>query len=223
MQNLDDLRTYYLRDTFERGTLFDVWEEGRAWGDSVTPSTYSPAYRAWIVKKVMRYIDPNAKTPILSLGCGNAVVEAELRRRRCEVLAVDALAEAVALARRKGVDAVVGDVMAWEPPHRRWRVIYADGLLGHVYEPTTGRLPVLQRARQWLAPDVGVIVLSNDAPPEGRDISPAPGVPGFHWLSTRFIAERLQDAGLHVLSAEEFPYERPHSGERRRAVVVGRV
>jgi hypothetical protein len=159
---------------------------------------------------------------LLSLGCGNAVIESELKRRGCDVLAIDALAPAVALARRKGVDAAVADVAIWDPPHRRWGVIYADGLLGHLYDPSAHRLTVLPRIRTWLESDRGVFVVSNDVPPNGGDARAAPSVPGFHWLATAFIARQLTDAAFDVLSAEEFSYERPLSGTRRRAVLVAR-
>jgi hypothetical protein len=76
--------------------------------------------------------------------------------------------------------------------------------------------------RTWLAPKRGVLVVSNDVPPQAEEIRAAPGVPGFHWLSTVFLAEQLETAGYDVISAEEFAYERPRTGSRRRAVIEAR-
>jgi SAM-dependent methyltransferase len=223
LADLAALRTFYLSDALGGHTLFDIWERGDAWGDSVTPATYSLPYRTWIVEKLMRFVVPSGANELLSLGCGNAFVEAECVTRGWQVLAVDALPQAVALARRKGVDAVVGDVLAWQPPHAHWQMIYADGLLGHVWEPSSRLSPMLSRVREWLAPDNGFVLLSNDAPPAGVDVASAPGVPGFCWLSINVIMRELETSGFRVLASEEFAYERPRSGTRHRAVVVGAV
>jgi hypothetical protein len=222
MQDLEQLRNYYCSDAFGGGSLFDVWEEGRAWGNSVTPSTYSPEYRVWMVQKLERYLDRPEEKCLLSIGCGNAVIECELRQRGCSVLAIDVLPPAVALARRKGIEAVLADVARWEPPHRRWDVVYADGLLGHMYEPARHDVPILPRMLSWLKPQSGVLVVSNDAPSGADETYAASGVPGFHWLSTVFIARKLEAAGYELVSTEEFAYGRPWSGTRRRAVVAAR-
>ena len=138
------------------------------------------------------------------------------------MLAIDVLPPAVALARRNGVDAVLADAAAWQPPHRQWDVVYADGVLGHMYDPVRGAIFNLARMRTWLAPGCGVLVVSNDIAPAGEEVRPAPGIPGFYWLSTLFIADELVTAGYDVISAEEFAYKRPRSGIRRRAVLEAR-
>ena len=51
---------------------------------------------------------------------------------------------------------------------------------------------------------------------------PATAVPGFYWLSAGYIGERLRFAGFEICETEEFVYERPLSGPRRRAVVTAR-
>jgi len=49
---------------------------------------------------------------VLDLGCGEGTIAAALIERGCEVIAVDASAEQVAAARRRGVDARVTDAAA---------------------------------------------------------------------------------------------------------------
>ncbi len=199
-----------------------MWERGDAWGDSVTPSTFDPGYRAWIVDKLERCLDGAGGGSLLGVGCGNGIVEAELVRRGRSVLAIDALPQAVRLARRKGVDAIVADATRWQPPHDRWHVVYADGFLGHVYDRYAGCDAIVRRLRSWLAPRHGVLVISNDAPSETERARPATAVPGFYWLSAGYIGERLRSAGFEICETEEFVYERPLSGPRRRAVVTAR-
>ncbi len=226
-KNKDDLVSFYVTKNTEHRSLFHVWEGGGSRGDSVTPSTYSSEYRAWMANCLATELDRNGGG-LLSLGCGNAAVEAEIVRRGYRVLAIDAMAEAVELARSKGVDAVEADIYQWQP-EETWSVAYIDGVLGHLHEPGTGLVPVLRRLRSWLVPrpdapsGVASLVASNDAPLDGSEAQPAPGVDGFHWLSADFISAQAMAAGFDGAETAEFRYRRPLSGERVRAVVIGSV
>ncbi len=222
--NREDLVAFYS----ETGapSLFHIWEDGGTRGDSVTPSTYSPKYRTWMANLISTELQENDGA-LLSLGCGNAAVEAEVMRRGYDVLALDAVADAVDLARAKGVNAVQADICEWLPD-QTWSVGYIDGVLGHLWDPIDGLIPILSRIRTWLAPESGsssgvaTLIASNDAPKDGTDVQEAPGVNGFHWLSTRLIAEQALAAGFTDVHRVEYIYSRPLSGKRSRAVVTCR-
>jgi hypothetical protein len=205
---------------------FDIWEDAGARGDSVTPSTYSREYRAWMVDKLAAELTRNNGTGLLSLDCGNVAVEGELVRRGLRVAGVDAMEEAVVLARANGVEAERADITVWSPD-RPWPLVCMDGVLGHLYEPGQGFGDYLSRLRSWLAPGAGAstatFVASNDAPRNDGPVQPAPGVTGFHWLSLDYLREQIQDAGLDDVTAEHFQYPRPRSGPRLRAGVVARL
>lgn len=225
-KQLDDLTRFYLsRDNGER-TLFEVWEAGEARGDSVTPSTYSAEYRVWISDRLIAALHRTDGDSMLSLGCGNAMVEADIARKGFRVRAVDALPEAVELARAKGVEAECADITAWSPAGR-WPVIYMDGLAGHLYSPAHGLLPALRRIRSWL--DTGgpsgtaTLVISNDAPRDGSAAQAAPGVQGFHWLSAAYLRDQAAASGFTDITVDHFSYQRPQSGTRVRAVVQAHV
>lgn len=222
MQDLSQLRQFYLGTTVDGDNLFDIWERGEGKGDSVTPSTYSLEYRQWMYELLVGVLkdDPGG---LVSIGSGNAVIEAQLTREGYDVLAADALQAAVDLARRKGVNAVQADIRVWSPPPGRWKVVYADGLLGHLYEPEVGLLPVLNHIRTWLEPAEGTIVISNDHTQSGAGVEPAPGVPGFHWLSEEFLRKETAAAGFREVSCVTFTYQRPLSGGRTRVVLTGRA
>ena len=222
MQDLEELRSFYLDDALHGRSLFDIWERGEAWGDSVTPSTYSPAYREWMLAKLEACLADSGGDSVLGVGCGNAIIEAELERRGRSVLAIDVLPEAVEIARDKGVDAVVADATTWDPPHRNWHVVYTDGLLGHLYDAETECHTILKRLHSWVEPRRGRLVVSNDAALDSDGVQSAAGVAGFHWLSTRYISGRLRSAGYEICQADEFIYHRPLSGPRRRAIVTAR-
>lgn len=219
MTDLQHLRDFYVRsDT----TLFDVWERGEAYGDSVTPSAYSPEYRRWMCGILTNLL---AERPggMISIGCGNAMVEALVARTGVPVLAVDALDEAVSLARAKGLDAVRADVRTWSPPPGEWTLVYADGLFGHLYEPGVGLRPVLTRVREWLVPTEGLLVISHDHTNDGSDAQPAPGVPGCSWLSAEYLRKQAAAAGFVEVSCAMFGYQRPLSGPRNRVVLTARA
>lgn len=223
MSRIGSLRAFYLNAIDGAQSIFHVWEGGGAKGDSVTPSTYSAAYRQWIVDRLRELFPENAPPALLSLGCGNAAVEAELVADGYTVLGVDALQEAVTLARRKGVDAVCADVLAWTPPAGPWPVIYADGLLGHLYDPDTGVRLALERFRSWLPPDGGTLVISNDGPHTDVEVESHSEVPDFTWLSCDYLHRQAKESGFQDVSSCLFTYHRPISGPRDRVIVTART
>jgi SAM-dependent methyltransferase len=222
MMDLEQLRRFYIGTTSHGETLFDTWERGDARGDSVTPSTYSAEYRRWMCELLIGYLDERPGG-MISIGCGNAAVEAEVARAGHRVFAVDVIPEAVELARCKGIETVLADVRDWSPPAGAWTVVYADGVMGHLYAPEVGLLPVLTEIRSWLAPHRGVLVISNDRPRGLANVQPAPGVPGFYWLSEAFLRKQADAAGFAELSPDTFSYLRPLSGVRERAVLTARA
>ena len=133
----NDLRSFYLSDS-EQHNLFEEWEQGVPRGDSTTPSISSPTYRWWILEHLRNALNRDRKNLLLSLGAGNAFVERVLCREGYPVLAVDALEEAVDLARRAGVPSICRNLYNWEGPADYWDVIYADGLLGHLHDGHDG-------------------------------------------------------------------------------------
>lgn len=223
---LKDLVSFYRSQSADDRNLFDVWEKGEARGDSVTPSTYSAKYRRWMREKLVGELDLHYAPRLLSLGCGNAAVEAEIVHSGYPVSGVDAMPEAIELARAKGIDAHCLDITDWIP-EETWPVIYMDGVLGHLYRPETGLLNVLERIRCWLAAPMSraatTFIASNDAPNNGTVAQTAPAVNGFHWLSGEYLQAQAYEAGFDDVSLEKFRYTRPRSGERVRAIIIARV
>lgn len=222
MTDLQQLRQFYLGTADHSESLFQAWERGDARGDSVTPSTYSAEYRQWMCDLLLGQLRAQPGG-MISVGCGNAAIEVEIIRAGHRVLGIDVIPEAVELARRKGVEAVLADVHQWSPPDGSWTVVYADGVMGHLYAPETELLPVLIRVRTWLKPVRGTLVISNDRPRGLADVQPAPGVPGFYWLSEGFLRKQAEAAGFDELSSATFSYQRPLSGARERAILTARA
>jgi hypothetical protein len=213
----EDLQAYYVEAVEE--SIFEKWERGEARGDSTTPSVCSPEYRAWMLDRLREAMGGDHEKRLLSIGAGNAMVERTMCREGYHVLAVDALLPAVEIAARHGVPSICRDIRSWDPPDR-FDVVYADGLLGHLYDEFGGCQAIWRRVRGWLASNESTVIVSNDVPPGDARVKPAPGVNGFHWLSTDWISDMLVEAGYTPTLNTEFVYERPLSGPRRRAIIA---
>jgi hypothetical protein len=215
----NDLRSFYLTGREER-SIFHEWEHGIARGDSTTPSICSGTYRWWILEHLRNALNRDRKNLLLSLGAGNAFVERVLCREGYPVLAVDVLEEAVQLARQAGVPAILQNLYAWDAQRDYWDVVYADGLLGHLHDGHDGAHVALRLLRSWLKAPSGTIVISNDAPKTDAPVQQSANVPGFYWLSDRWIAEELKRAGFTRVSCASITYRRPLSGLRTRAIIT---
>jgi 2-polyprenyl-3-methyl-5-hydroxy-6-metoxy-1,4-benzoquinol methylase len=202
---------------------YEIWEAGEAYFDSVTPSTYCARYREHMVRKIASLSIPNGN--VFSIGCGNAFIEGDLVARGLRVQAIDCNSEAVVLAATKGVDSFTADYYTLPAGHlAMFDAVYADGLLGHLYRTDRG-LDRFFETLDALMPCRGTwIVLSNDAP--GRpDLAVAPNdsVQGFWLLSKDYLARMLTRFGFEVLECYDFPYLRPISGLRNRAICIART
>jgi trans-aconitate methyltransferase len=218
---VDPIRQYYETERNGSDTVFSIWERGEAYLDSVTPSTWDPQYRSWIANTIEDAIGRNRAAGILSVGCGNAFVESELTRRGYPVSAIDICPTAVALARKKGVPAEEADVNAWEAD-RPYRLIYCDGVMGHLFRREYGCEPVFRRMRAWLEPACGSLLVSNDTTLSEQDVQEHPAVQQFFLFSVRYLETQLASAGFQITLSTVYTYMRPLSGKRSRAVIVAR-
>jgi SAM-dependent methyltransferase len=166
MTDMEALHATYIKNAKGAPSKFHVWEYGGAVGDSVTPSTYNSGYRVWLRNLLRKLMDESGTDvpALLSLGCGNATVEAGLVAAGYRVLGLDTLPEAVELAKSKSVHTVCADFFDWTPPPEQWVVVLADGFLEHVFDRTEGLRPALERIYSWMPPRKGTLVISNDGP-----------------------------------------------------------
>lgn len=226
-QNLEQIRDYYsARRTVDgrpEGSIYAIWEQGGAFNDSVTPSTYVPEYRSHMALKLLSLTVPSAT--VFSLGCGNGFIEGDLVGLHRTVRAIDYNDEAVELARQKGVDAFAADFFDLSSADMAGTdVLYADGFLGHVFSPEATVRPALEKLIELnLAPGAHVL-FSNDAPPDPEvNFAPHERVAGFWFVSREYLQEELERFGFVPVESYYFPYLRPVSGLRNRTVCVARV
>jgi SAM-dependent methyltransferase len=225
-QDLDQVHQYYsvLRPAGAADrTIYEIWEDGGAFNDSVTPSTYNPEYREYMARKILGLAPAGAR--VFSFGCGNGFVEGDLVSSGLEVRAIDVNEEAVALTRRKGVDAFTADYYALQPSDVAGTdVVYADGFLGHLFDADEELRPVLGKLAE-LEPRSGTtLVFSNDSPVDGRAaFASHPAVEGFWFISKDHLSESLAEVGFEPMESYYFPYVRPVSGVRYRTICTARV
>lgn len=220
MRDIQTVRDYYLIEREQHRNIYEIWETGGAFNDSVTPSTWCEEYRHWVVNQLEEQLGYDTSKNIISIGCGNAFVEQDLVQKGYSVLAMDINESAVQLAQDKGVPALVADIYDWKPEGTNVDLIYCDGVLGHLYEEEAQCRHALARLRSWLRPGEGILLISNDASKDGREVADAPGVKGFYHFSEGFVVSELIGTGFDILHTTSYVYERPLSGARRRLVVA---
>jgi SAM-dependent methyltransferase len=216
------VRDFYLQDDDGEPSIYHVWERGAGRGNVTTPSTSSEPYRLWITGLLRGLLAENPNPAMLSVGCGNAVVEAGLVAEGYRVLGVDPMEPAVELAKAKGVQVVCADALQWTPPAGPWTVLYADGSLGHLYDPDTGVRRALERFKSWL-PEGGTLVLSVDPPwPGETQISKHPNL-RYYFLPQPYLHRQVEECGFHDVTSTVFVFEKPITGPRDRLVVTARA
>ncbi len=210
---------YYSQLREEGTNIYDIWEEGKAYGDSITPSTYSPEYRQFITNKIETLVAQDHTKRILSIGSGNAFVEHDLHQRGYTILASDPNPDAMKLAQKKGVPFVLADVNQWEPQEKDFDLIYCDGVMGHLYQPESGFRTLFRRLLGWLRPNGGNILISNDAAVIDVPVHLHPRVKDFYWFSPAFLCSELSEVGFQNVQSEMFVYARPLTGDKERLIV----
>jgi len=226
LQDLDVVHDYYCQQRVVDGrpmTIYEIWEKGGAYADSITPSTYSAEYRSHMTLKLQSLT--KAGGVVLSLGCGNGFVEAEVAHCGRKVRAIDCNEEAVRLTAAKGIDAFQADVYDLTPTVLSdVDVIYADGLLGHLFDAAAGLAGFTTKLGTLALRQGAWIVLSNDSPRD-REVAfcPHEKVRDFWFMSNGYLSGVLTELGLRVFESYYFPYVRPLSGLRNRTICVARV
>lgn len=224
-QDLESVRQYYCQPRGSNGSaqsIYQIWERGEAFDDSVTPSTYCREYQQHMFLKLQGLSE--AGECIFSIGCGNAVIESLLAGQGRHVHGVDCTEEAVKLARSKQVDAILGDFMQLTSrPLSDVSLVYADGLVGHLFRPGVGLRHFFDKLHDLGLRRGSYLVISNDAPPtRDEPFASHPSVENFWYVSPDYVASAAKQAGFDVRELYTFPYARPKSGLRNRTIAIAR-
>lgn len=222
-QDLMLLTENYYSQLREQGkSIYDMWEEGRAYKDSITPAIYHQKYREFMAEKIKSLVNYNLTSNILSIGSGNAFVESDLHQQGYQVTANDINEDAIEIAKNKGLPVVFADINQWRPEQKNFDLIYCDGVVGHLYKPGAGLTNLFSRLRDWLVPNQGILLISNDMAVLEAPVHLHPRVKDFYWFSADYLCSELLRAGFELVENESFIYQRPLTGEKERLILEAR-
>lgn len=202
-------------------SLFDRWEAGRH-TDLLAPlAVRDPDYRSSVVRILERYRD--ARSRLVSVGAGNGFVESALAAAGWDVLATDPAGSALALCRAKGLTTASFDLMDDHCSLGTFDVIYCDGVMGHLWEPTRGSGSAWT-ALAALGHEGSICLVSNDlsdedgvaqftvrSSPDASFCRPPPGT---------YVRDAIATARWSIQSTFMYHYTRAGTPRRREAVVA---
>lgn len=143
-----------------------------------------------------------AEPPVVDLGCGPGRHLAALRAAGKPGLGLDLSPVAVRIARRRGGDAIHGDIFGSVPGAGRYRTaLLLDGNVGIGGAPDV----LLRRARELLAPG-GAALVELD-PPSRPTFTTRIRLEAHGWVSDWFAWARVGVDGIHEL-ADRAGFER---------------
>ena len=185
-------------------------------------------YRRWgsyvpeLGRDLVDLLDPRPGERVLDLGCGDGVLTARLVERGCAVIGVDRSAAFVAAARRRGLDAVVGDARrlhAMELPAGGFDAVFSNAVLHWIRQPVA----VIRGVHRLLRPGGRFVAelggAGNIATVRGalhralrrRGIDPAPRDP-WYFPTAETYRGLLETHGFVVPEIRLFPRPTPVPG-----------
>ena len=169
---------------------------------------------AWVAT-----LGPLAGLDVLDLGCGDGALTRHLVKRGARVVGVDASADLIAAARRRGIDACLGDArsLAFD---RAFDLVFSHAALHWMKPPQ----PVLEGVRRALRPGgrfVGDMGGAGNVAHEEAALEAAltrrglDGRAAYPWFfpATDQYRDLLEDAGFAVDSITSFERPTPIDGD----------
>ncbi|CAI2535052.1 Uncharacterised protein [Serratia ficaria] len=203
--------------------LYELWEKGIPFGDSITPSGFSTQYVSHMIKIIT--VNTPSGGLVVSLGSGNGFIEARLLEEGYKVLCIDYNEEAVEITTQKGLQSICSDF--YELKQNIFKdviTIYADGFFGHLHDNVCGLERPLNKIKSMNIKSDTKIIISNDSPlTDGLDFEPHSSVPNFSYLSPKYLSKQFKSINFQEVQSETFEYNRPLSGIRKRAIYVGKA
>jgi SAM-dependent methyltransferase len=203
-----------------RPSLFECWESG-AESDLPAPlAVRDSAYRSRILSLVEDHRGSGSR--LVSVGAGTGRMEVELAAAGWAVLATDSSEAAIAHCRAKGL-VTAQFTLTEDQGLGGFDVVYCDGVLGHLWESTTG----CQRAWHSLAElgsDGALCLASNDLSDDDRaprfGVRASPDACYFRPPAGCFAAEAAASGQWTLVSQSIYPYERAGVSRRREVIML---
>jgi SAM-dependent methyltransferase len=204
-------------------SYFARWERGERTSPPAPLAIRSRHYRALIVRLLQRF-GLSSECRIISLGAGNGFAEVALTHAGFDVLATDLSDVALSFCEAKRLKVLRIDVQASFPSDLgTFDALYADGLLGHIYDRTGHAPSFWVRASSILISD-GILLLSNDLSDHDEHadwtVAADPNASFFRPPRNWFAADATASRLWRLVWSDVLTYRRPGRGLRRRELVV---
>lgn len=205
----------------ERGlTRYEIWEQRRAAGDSITPSTFSEDYCRKVAEKIVALAGIGSS--VLSIGCGNGFLEKSLKAFYLNVLATDISEQALGLAQKKELETQILNAMEipWNIEDNRFHVVLAEGVIGHLIKDQSIDYFV-NEAHRVTKPGGKLIIINDESTIKGVDIQrhKDPSI-DFCWVSQNFVGRSITRKYSSV-ETSLIQYQKPISGTKNRVFSYG--
>ncbi len=201
-------------------SLFDRWEAG---GDAILQAPLAvrdPDYRRMLLGVFERLLAPGRR--LIGIGSGNGLVETELAAAGWDVLATDPCARALRLCEEKGL-ATASFTLGEDLNCDRFHVSYADGVMGHLWEPGSGTSRAWRSLAQLGAPG-SFHVSSNDLSDDDRytrfAVNASPKAAFYRPPAGTYEREATENGAWTCVSTFTYPYLRRGVEPRRREILV---
>ncbi len=209
--------------------IFRKWDNEADVGSAMTPAAYIEAYRQKLLALIKDYI-PSDRNPglikILSIGAGTGKFEKMLSDEGYNIIAIDIFDEAIDIMKEKGLNVIKASGTDLPFSDFTFDMVLIDGTLGHLASyfeiPENAGIDLfkkpLSEAHRVLK-NRGLIVISDDIPPEGIDYKLNPRVDLMR-VSDRVMQVELINTNFSNISFQRIPYERPKTGLQERRVAT---
>lgn len=219
-EELTEVKDIYNKPIKDGESRFELWEMGKAFGDSVTPSTYDKNYLKQIVDIIESISTPKSK--ILSIGCGNAFIEKQLVDKGYDLLATDILESALLLAEKKGLKTKKVDATKRLPfSYNSYDLVISDGVIGHLVDKNNS-IDIFLKHCTTVLKNKGILFVANDEPLNGKELQLHNNLNVF-WVSKKYIEKALRKNGFDNINSTFINYTRPETGIKQRVIIWGSV
>ncbi|CAM4042654.1 class I SAM-dependent methyltransferase [Pseudoalteromonas byunsanensis] len=198
-------------------TLYDDWLN---LCDSVIPpplSVRSNSYRRWLSKVISVLADKNDK--VLSIGSGIGAAEKYFKEKSINITASDIHPRSLEICRSKGLETISLDIRSYNSGDLHYDVIYADGVLGHIWEDENSGSKIWENLKSLSRS--GFLLLSNDISDDENINLTVTGMPDERFFRPPggWFSNDAEKHGLKLIFSRLLAYKR-RGKKRYREVIV---
>ncbi|MFA5086004.1 MAG: methyltransferase domain-containing protein [Candidatus Paceibacterota bacterium] len=218
--SINKIKKYYESPVENGKTRFEIWENGKNMGNSMTPSTSHKKYRERMIVILNKLLNYTSGNRILSCGCGNAFIERLLLDSSHNVLATDVCESALGFAKNKGLKTrVLNASKPFGLKENYFDLSFSDGLIGHLLDSKLSVKKFIKENKKVLK-EQGLLFISNESTSNNEDIEYISRA-DYYFTSPQYLKSELRKNGFEAIQSLLVPYRRPSEGIQSRVWTWG--